>query len=434
MLRMVDIIAKKRDGGKLSKEETDFFIRGYTDGSIPDYQASALLMAICLKGMDMEEAANLTIAMVESGEQIDLSAIEGIKADKHSTGGVGDKTTLVIGPIVASCGIKVAKMSGRGLGHTGGTIDKLESIPGFNTQLTRDAFIRAVRETGIAVAGQTGNLVPADKKLYALRDVTGTIQSRALISSSIMSKKLAAGSDVIVLDVKTGSGAFMKTLEEARELAEAMVSIGTRAGRKVAAIITDMDRPLGHAIGNALEVKEAIDVLRGKGPADVREVCLVLAGKMLELAGKGSFDRCRDMAAEAIENGSALAKLEEMIRTQGGLADVVRDPSLFPRAVHVKEYRASRGGFISSIRSDSLGTAAMLLGAGRATKESAIDPAAGIILLKKPGDRVCEGDVILELHADDEALFEPALSQIGHAVVIGDKEPERSPLIIDFVP
>lgn len=433
MLRMVDIIAKKRDGEKLSKEEIDFFIRGYTEGSIPDYQAAALLMAICLKGMDMEEATDLTMAMVASGDRIDLSSIEGVKVDKHSTGGVGDKTTLIIGPIVASCGVKVAKMSGRGLGHTGGTIDKLESIPGFNTQLTRDEFIRAVRETGIAVAGQTGNLVPADKKLYALRDVTGTVRSRALISSSIMSKKLAAGSDVIVLDVKMGSGAFMKTIEEARDLAEAMVSIGTKAGRKVAAIITDMDRPLGYAIGNALEVREAIDVLKGNGPNDVREVCLALAGKMLELAGKGSFEECRRMAAAAVESGAALSRLEQMIRTQGGLAEVVRDPSLLPRAVHVKEYRAKRSGFITSVQAERLGTAAMMLGAGRATKESAIDPAAGIVLHKKPGDGVKEGDVIMELHANDERLFESAFAELDHAVVIGDREPEPSPLIIDFV-
>jgi len=434
MLRMVDIIAKKRDGGKLSREEIEFFVKGYTEGSIPDYQASALLMAICLKGMDMEEATCLTMAMVASGEQIDLSAIEGIKVDKHSTGGVGDKTTLVLGPIVASCGVKVAKMSGRGLGHTGGTIDKLESIPGFNTQLTRDEFIRAVKETGIAVAGQTGNLVPADKKLYALRDVTGTVRSLALISSSIMSKKLAAGSDVIVLDVKTGSGAFMKTIKEARELAEAMVSIGTRAGKKVAAVITDMDRPLGYAVGNALEVREAIDVLKGKGPADVREVCLTLAAKMLELAGKGSFEQCREMAAEAIESGAALRKLEQMIRTQGGLAEVVRDPTLLPQATHVKAYRAGRGGYITAIQSERLGIAAMMLGAGRATKESAIDPAAGIVLLKKPGDSVKEGDVIMELHANDEALFESAIAELDSAVAIGDKVPEPTPLIIDFVP
>ena len=434
MLRMVDIIAKKRDGGKLSREEIEFFVKGYTEGSIPDYQASALLMAICLKGMDMEEATCLTMAMVASGEQIDLSAIEGIKVDKHSTGGVGDKTTLVLGPIVASCGVKVAKMSGRGLGHTGGTIDKLESIPGFNTQLTRDEFIRAVKETGIAVAGQTGNLVPADKKLYALRDVTGTVRSLALISSSIMSKKLAAGSDVIVLDVKTGSGAFMKTVEEARELAEAMVSIGTRAGKKVAAVITDMDRPLGYAVGNAVEVREAIDVLKGKGPEDVREVCLTLAAKMLELAGKGSFGHCRELAAQAIASGAALRKLEQMIRAQGGLADVVRDPALLPKAAHVKAYRAKRGGYITGIQSERLGIAAMMLGAGRATKESTIDPAAGIVLLKKPGDSVKEGDALMELHANDETLFESALAELDIAVAIGDNVPEPAPLVIDFVP
>lgn len=432
-MRMVDIIAKKRDGGKLSREEIHFFIQGCTSGSIPDYQTAALLMAICLKDMDMEEATDLTMAMMESGDRIDLSSIEGIKVDKHSTGGVGDKTTMIVGPIVAACGVTVAKMSGRGLGHTGGTIDKLESIPGFNTQLSSEEFIRIAKEIGIVVAGQTGNLVPADKKLYALRDVTGTIQNKALISASIMSKKLTAGADAIVLDVKTGSGAFMKTVDEARSLAEAMVNIGKNAGRKMAAVITDMDRPLGNAVGNALEVKEAIEVLSGSGPSDVREVCVTLAAKMLELAGKGDFESCTGLALKAIESRSALSKLAQMIRMQGGLEDVVRDVSLLPKAVHVKEYKAARSGIITAILSDKLGMAAMLLGAGRMTKESSIDPSAGIVLLKKPGDTVKQGDALMTLHTNDSTLFESAAAELDKAVRIGNEKPDEIPLIIDFI-
>lgn len=433
MFRMIDIIEKKRDGGKLSREEIYFFIQGCTSGSIPDYQTAALLMAICLKDMDMEEATHLTMAMVESGDRIDLSSIEGVKVDKHSTGGVGDKTTLIIGPIVAACGVTVAKMSGRGLGHTGGTVDKLESIPGFNTQLSGAEFIRIAKEIGIVVAGQTGNMVPADKKLYALRDVTGTIKNKALISSSIMSKKLASGADAIVLDVKTGSGAFMKTVDEARDLAKAMVSIGKNAGRKMAAVITDMDRPLGNAIGNALEVKEAIEVLSGQGPNDVHEVCVTLAAKMLELAGKGNFECCTELVHKAIESRSALSKLSQMIRMQGGLEDVIRDVSLLPKAVHVMEYKAARSGFITSMLSDRLGMAAMMLGAGRMTKESPIDPSAGIMLLKKPGDSVKQGDVLMMLHTNDATLFESASKELDGAVVIGDEKPEDIPLIIGFI-
>lgn len=433
MFRMVDIIAKKRDGEKLSQDEIAFFIKGCVDGSIPDYQTSALLMAICLRGMDMEEATHLTMAMLRSGDVIDLSAISGVKVDKHSTGGVGDKTTLIVGPIVAACGVPVAKMSGRGLGHTGGTIDKLESIPGFNTQLTRNRFIECVQKSGIAVAGQTGNLVPADKKLYALRDVTATVQNVALIAASIMSKKLASGADAIVLDVKTGSGAFMKTLEEARLLAEAMVAIGRNAGRKVVAVITDMDRPLGLAVGNALEVREAIEVLSGKGPEDVREVCLVLAAKMLELAGKGTAEACMGLAEEAMASKSALQKLKDMIRNQGGLEDVVKDPSLLPRAVHTKSYPAAKDGIMTAILSDRLGIAAMMLGAGRRTKDSPIDPAAGIMLLKKPGDAVKKGESLMVLHTDDTTLFDAAMAELDQAVLIGDAQPPHVPLILDLI-
>lgn len=432
-MRMVDIIEKKRDGLPLSQQEIDYFIKGVTEGSIPDYQISALLMAICLMGMNEEETLQLTLAMVASGDRIDLSGIPGVKVDKHSTGGVGDKTTLILGPIVAACGVPVAKMSGRGLGHTGGTIDKLESIPGFHTELSREEFIKTVQTIGLAVVGQSGNLVPADKKLYALRDVTGTIRSIPLISASIMSKKLAAGADAIVLDVKSGSGAFMKTLEEARELARAMVRIGNGAGRKTVAVITDMDRPLGKAVGNALEVKEAIEVLSGHGPLDITEVCVTLAGKMLELAGKGDFDSCRNLARKAIDDKSALNKLKLMINAQKGLEDVVKDTGLLPRAVHTKTYVSPEDGYLEAVISDKLGIASMLLGAGRATKESPIDPAAGIMLLKKPGDRLTRGEPILVLHTDDASLFDASIKEIQEAVVISREQPSSSPLILDII-
>ncbi len=432
-MRMVDIIEKKRDGMKLSHEEIDFFIKGCVDGSIPDYQTSALLMAICLKDMDEEETLHLTQAMVASGDQIDLSPIPGIKVDKHSTGGVGDKTTLILGPMVAACGVPVAKMSGRGLGHTGGTIDKLESIPGFKTELSTDEFIRIVQSIGLAVAGQTGNLVPADKKLYALRDVTGTVQSIPLISASIMSKKLAAGANGIVLDVKVGSGAFMKNVEDAKKLAQAMVRIGRGAGRRTVAVITDMDRPLGKAVGNALEVKEAIEVLTGHGPEDITEVCVTLAGKMLELAGKGDFDTCVALARDTIKNRSALEKLRLMIKAQKGMDAVINNTGLLPVAVHTKQYLAKEEGYIGAVISDRLGMASMLLGAGRATKESAIDPAAGIVLLKKPGNRVTKGEPLMVLHADDESLFDAAFRELDSAVIMSGTEPSPTPLIIDFI-
>ena len=432
-MRMVDIIIKKKEGLKLSKEEIEFFVKGITDGSIPDYQASALLMAICLKGMDDEETLNLTLAMAASGDSIDLTPIPSIKVDKHSTGGVGDKTTLILGPMVAALGVPVAKMSGRGLGHTGGTIDKLESIPGFNTQLTQEEFIRIVKDIGIAVAGQTGNLVPADKKLYALRDVTGTVDSIPLIASSIMSKKLAAGADAIVLDVKAGSGAFMKTIEDARKLAKAMVEIGKGANRKTVAIITDMDRPLGKAVGNALEVKEAIEVLSGQGSDDITAVCITLAAKMLELAGMGDFEKCERLAERTIQDGSALMKFKQMIKAQGGNEKVIDDPDLLPSAKFTVEYKASSKGYISEIISDRLGVASMLLGAGRATKEDSVDPAAGITLLKKPGEMVEAGEPIMILHANSQSLFKESVNELEKAVKISSEKPAETPLIIDII-
>ncbi len=432
-MRMVDIIEKKREGLMLSKEEIEYFVQGVTQGTIPDYQTSALLMAICLRGMDKEETLALTLSMAASGDRIDLSGIPGVKVDKHSTGGVGDKTTLILGPIVAACGVPVAKMSGRGLGHTGGTIDKLEAIPGFRTEVSREEFIKIVQTIGLAVVGQSGNLVPADKKLYALRDVTATVRSIPLIAASIMSKKLAAGADAIVLDVKVGSGAFMKTIEEARELARAMVDIGNGAGRRTVAVLTDMDRPLGKAVGNALEVKEAIEVLSGKGPEDITEVCITLAAKMLELAGKGDFTACLAMARGAIQDKSALHKLMLMIKAQNGLVDVVKDTRLLPRAVHTKSYLSPDDGYLKAVLSDRLGIASMLLGAGRVTKESPIDPSAGIVLMKKPGDRLAKGEPIMVLHADDSTLFEAAFKELERAVILSKDPPEATPLIIDIV-
>ncbi len=400
-MRMVDLIEKKRDGEALTTEEIKFFINEYTNGSIPDYQVSALLMAIYFQDMTDRERADLTLAMVESGDQIDLSEIEGIKVDKHSTGGVGDTTTLVLGPLVAACGVPVAKMSGRGLGHTGGTIDKLEAIEGFHVELTTDEFIKQVNEMKLAVIGQSGNLTPADKKLYALRDVTGTVNSIPLIASSIMSKKIAAGADAIVLDVKTGEGAFMKTAEDARALAKAMVQIGNNVGRHTMAIISDMSQPLGFAIGNALEVKEAIDTLRGKGPEDLTELCLVLGSQMVVVGGKAKdLDEARAMLLEVIDNGSALKILKDFIQGQGGDPAVVDSPELLPKAEFTFEVPAQKSGYVSFIEADEVGTAAMLLGAGRATKESEIDLSVGIVLHKKVGDIVKEGESLATIYAN----------------------------------
>ena len=402
-MRMVDIIEKKRDGQELTTAEINFFIEGYTKGEIPDYQASALAMAIYFQDMNDRERADLTRAMVESGDTIDLSAIDGVKVDKHSTGGVGDTTTLVLAPLVASLGVPVAKMSGRGLGHTGGTIDKLESIAGFHVELTREQFIDLVNRDKVAVIGQSGNLTPADKKLYALRDVTGTVNSIPLIASSIMSKKIAAGADAIVLDVKTGDGAFMKTQEDAEELAHAMVRIGNHVGRKTIAIISDMSQPLGFAIGNALEVKEAIETLQGKGPKDLTELVLTLGSQMVILAGKAkTSEGAKEMLLDAIHSGKALAKFKEFLANQGGDASIVDDLTKLPQAKYKIELPAKQSGYISRMVADEIGVASMILGAGRATKEDVIDLAVGLVLHKKVGDKVEEGESILTIYSNRE--------------------------------
>ncbi|HEF1904884.1 TPA: pyrimidine-nucleoside phosphorylase [Bacillus cereus] len=402
-MRMVDIIARKRDGKELTTEEIKFFINGYTDGSIPDYQVSALAMAIFFKDMTDRERADLTMAMVESGETIDLSAIEGIKVDKHSTGGVGDTTTLVLGPLVAALDVPVAKMSGRGLGHTGGTIDKLEAVEGFHVEITKEQFIDIVNRDKVAVIGQTGNLTPADKKIYALRDVTGTVNSIPLIASSIMSKKIAAGADAIVLDVKTGAGAFMKTEEDAKELAHAMVRIGNNVGRQTMAVISDMSQPLGFAIGNALEVKEAIDTLKGEGPEDLTELVLVLGSQMVVLAKKANtLEEAREMLIEVMKNGKATAKFKEFLSNQGGDSSIVDNPEKMPQAKYVIDVPAKTSGVISNIVADEIGIAAMLLGAGRATKEDEIDLAVGLMLRKKVGDAVKEGEPFVTIYANRE--------------------------------
>ncbi|WP_160721470.1 pyrimidine-nucleoside phosphorylase [Bacillus sp. USDA818B3_A] len=406
-MRMVDLIEKKRDGQELSTDEIKFIINGYTDGSIPDYQVSALTMAIYFKGMTEKERADLTMAMVESGDQIDLSPIEGIKVDKHSTGGVGDTTTLVLGPLVAAVGVPIAKMSGRGLGHTGGTIDKLEAVKGFHVEIKNEEFIDLVNKNKIAVIGQSGNLTPADKKLYALRDVTATVDSIPLIASSIMSKKIAAGADAIVLDVKTGAGAFMKTLDDSRELASAMVRIGNNVGRKTMAIISDMSQPLGYAIGNALEVKEAIDTLKGQGPEDLTELCLTLGSHMVYLAEKASsIEDARQKLENVIKDGSALEKLKVFLSSQGGDASIVDNPSKMPQAKYTYELEAKEDGYVAEIVADEVGTAAMILGAGRATKESTIDLAVGLVLQKKIGDQVKKGESLVTIYSNYDNVNE----------------------------
>ncbi|MBO9129807.1 pyrimidine-nucleoside phosphorylase [Bacillus sp. 165] len=432
-MRMVDLIAKKRDGHALTTEEIQFIITGYTNGEIPDYQMSSFAMAVFFKDMNDQERADLTMAMVNSGDTIDLSAIEGIKVDKHSTGGVGDTTTLVLGPLVAALDVPVAKMSGRGLGHTGGTIDKLEAVEGFHVEIENQQFIDLVNKNKIAVIGQSGNLTPADKKLYALRDVTATVDSIPLIASSIMSKKIAAGADAIVLDVKTGAGAFMKTTEDARALAQAMVRIGNNVGRKTMAVISDMSQPLGFAIGNALEVKEAIDTLQGKGPKDLEELCLVLGSKMVYLAGQASsLDDARQKLIEVMNNGKALEKFKVFLEAQGGDGSVVNNPEKLPAAKYIIEVEAKEDGYVSEIIADEIGTAAMLLGAGRATKESEIDLAVGLLLRKKIGDAVKKGDSLVTMHANSQDV-ENVKNKIYENIKISKNHVEAPPLVHDTV-
>lgn len=426
-MRMYDVIEKKRDGGELTNEEIDFFVDGYVSGDIPDYQASALCMAIFYRGMNARETARLTMDMARSGDMVDLSPIPGVKVDKHSTGGVGDKTTLVVAPIVASLGVPVAKMSGRGLGHTGGTLDKLESIPGLSVDIDMDRFFQIVNEVGCAVIGQTANLVPADKRLYALRDVTATVDSMPLIASSIMSKKIAAGADKILLDVKCGSGAFMKTAEDAIELARCMVEIGEEVGRTTVALITDMGRPLGNAVGNALEVIEALDTLRGVAPADITETCVELAANMLLLAGRGGLGECRALARGQISNGEALEKLREMIRAQGGDGRVIDDYTLLGQAACSRVVRAPESGWVFSMNTERCGIASVALGAGRATKDDAIDYAAGIVFAAKSGDRVEKGDALATLYASDEARLDEGEQILLDAYDIEDSAPEHVP-------
>jgi len=433
MMRMVDLIEKKRDGHALMAEEIDYIIDSYTKGDTPDYQMSAFAMAVFFRGMTEEETAALTMAMVRSGETIDLSPIHGIKVDKHSTGGVGDTTTLVLGPLVASVGVPVAKMSGRGLGHTGGTIDKLESVPGFHVEISNDEFIKLVNQNKIAVIGQTGNLTPADKKLYALRDVTATVNSIPLIASSIMSKKIAAGANAIVLDVKTGAGAFMKELGEAKQLAKAMVEIGNRVGRKTIAIISDMSQPLGYAIGNALEVKEAIETLKGKGPKDLEELCLTLGSYMVYLAEKApSLEEARKMLVNAIADGSALETFKTFLQAQGGDASVVDDLAKLPQAKYQVALPANEDGYIAEIIADEVGTAAMLLGAGRETKESTIDLAVGLVLHKKVGDRVKKGEPLVTVHSNTENI-EHIKQKLYESIQISPTPVEPLTLIYDRI-
>ena len=432
-MRMFDIIRKKRDGLELSEKEIKWFIESYVRGEIPDYQASALCMAIYFRGMSVEETTALTFAIRDSGEKLKFNNINGLRVDKHSTGGVGDKTSLIVTPIVATLGVKVAKMSGRGLGHTGGTVDKLEAIPGFRTDLPIDEFEDIVNRVGIAIVGQNATLAPADKLLYALRDVTATVDSLPLIVSSIMSKKLAADDDCVVLDVKTGSGSFMKTKEASRELAERMVAIGKAAGKRMRALITDMDRPLGYAIGNSLEVIEAIHTLKGNGPEDLTELSVALASHMLVISDRGSYEECERNVRRVIASGEALMTFANMVEAQGGNKDWILTPELFPAAKYSKEVVADTDGYITHVNTEGYGTASLLLGAGRNTMEDKIDFAAGIRLVKKTGDRVSRGDVIAVLYSEDESRFAGAEKHLKDATHIGSKKPDDVPLILDIV-
>ena len=432
-MRIYDIIKKKRDGERLTDEEIHFFVEGYVAGDIPDYQASALCMAIYFRGMDLGETTALTLAMRDSGDTLHMNGIDGLRVDKHSTGGVGDKTSLIVAPIVASLGVKVAKMSGRGLGHTGGTVDKLEAIQGFRTDLDTATFERVVNEVGIAIVGQSANLAPADKLLYALRDVTATVDSLPLIASSIMSKKLAADDDCIVLDVKTGSGAFMKSEADSRALAEVMVGIGKRAGKRTRALITDMDRPLGRAIGNSLEVIEAIETLRGEGPKDLCELCVALATHMLVISDRGDEVTCEASVRRVMTDGTALGTLAAMVQAQGGDPDWIYHPEKFPRAPFSREVKAPRSGYITHVDCEGYGVSALLLGAGRNTKADTIDPTAGILLAAKTGDHVTEGQTLATLYASKEALLDAAEARLLAATEIGDEEPAARPLIVSVV-
>lgn len=433
-MRMYDIIHKKREGGELTREELRFFVQGFTRGEIPDYQASALLMAIFFRGMTRRETGDLTLEMAGSGDRVDLSALPGVKVDKHSTGGVGDKTSLIIGPIAAACGVTIAKMSGRGLGHTGGTVDKLESIPGLRTDIPRQEFFDIVKRTGLSIIGQSGNLCPADKKLYALRDVTATVESLPLIASSIMSKKIAAGADAILLDVKVGSGAFMKTLEDSRALAREMVRIGSQVGRQTVALITDMDMPLGRKIGNALEVQEAVEVLSGKGDHRLRSLCLELSANMVYLGRQAeTMEEARAKAVEAVRSGGALEKLRQMAEAQGGDPSYITNPEKFTISPACVEIAAPQGGYITRLDAEGCGLAAVELGAGRETKESSIDPGAGIILLKNKGDRVEQGQPIARLYAQSKALCRRGEERFFQALEVGPQAPQTGPMILDRV-
>jgi len=433
-MRMYDLILKKKQGGELSTDEIRYMIEGFTEGSIPDYQMSAMTMAICFRGMTPRETVDLTLAMRDSGDVLDLSGIKGVKVDKHSTGGVGDKTSLALTPIIAALGVPVAKMSGRGLGHTGGTIDKLECFDGFTTALSEEQFAGNVNNIGIAIAGQTANLAPADKKLYALRDVTATVDQMSLIASSIMSKKLASGSDAIVLDVKTGNGAFMKKLEDSRALAKEMVSIGTMAGKKTVAVITDMDQPLGRAVGNSLEVREAIDTLRGEGPADFKEVVFALGSQMLMLAGRAADEKeARALMEGVIQDGSALDKFAQFVRAQGGDAAPVYDTSLLPVAGKTLAVTAKESGYVHRILAEDIGIACMTLGGGRETKESAIDLSVGIILEKKNGNAVSAGEVLATIYGNDDAKMQAAYEKIAHAYEIAKEPAAFVPVVREYI-
>lgn len=432
-MRIQDIIAAKRDGRELTGEEIARIVLEYSSGRIPDYQMSAFLMAVFIRGMSFDETTAMTRAMVESGATLDLSSVPGIKVDKHSTGGVGDKATLVVVPMLASCGLKAAKMSGRGLGHTGGTLDKLESIPGFNTALDMDRFIDQLKSVGAAMAGQSSDIVPADKMIYALRDVTATVESIPLIAASVMSKKIACSADVILLDVKVGSGAFVEDIESARELAQTMIAIGKNLGRRVGAVITDMNQPLGHTVGNALEVAEAIETLRGNGPADFRELCIELCALMLFMADHASvIEKARELAAATLKSGSALSKFTEIVSAQGGDIRVVDDPLILPQSRIVHAIISEKSGFVGSIDCAQIGKAASVLGAGRNRKEDTIDPAVGIVVEKKLGDYVENGDAIAVVHANDPDAVPIAASMILQSYELGEK-PEVPPLIYETI-